>query len=116
MPEHIELIVYGADDATGLFAVGTDPEHDRPYLQMPEHFGAAEVDPLDGKAMISQMSVGVIDAQTGATKQDRWLAAQLGADGFSALNRRRAKLWYPGTGVVIQESVIGGVTLRESYA
>lgn len=118
MADHdVELIVFGDDDETVLFTVGTADDHANPYLSMPSDLGGGDVDLLTGKAMINMASVNIIDPQDGSTKQDRWFTNWLPTtDGHSALNRRRAVLWFPDTEIVIQECVIGGVSLNPSFA
>lgn len=112
------LIVYQDDDATPLFEVGTATAHPNPYLQVPTQFGEAEIDLREGRAMIGQINVQVIDPQTGASQAERWLTALLGnASGYSALNGRRALFQQVTPSVVVVlDGVIGGVTLNESFA
>jgi hypothetical protein len=110
-----ELIVYGDNDTTPLFAVGTAGTHANPFLQEPGEFSESEVDLLEGRAHIGFGSVSIIDPQTGATKQDRFLTALLGApSGHSALIRRRAVLLTDGA--VAMDGIVAGVTLNETFA
>jgi hypothetical protein len=109
------LQFFGDDDSTVLFEVGTDPAHANPYLQEPGEFAPAEVDLLEGRASIGFGSFRIVDAQTGATQQDRWLTARLGApSGHSALIRRRLR-WLEG-GAVRLDGIVAGISLNDSFA
>lgn len=111
------LTIYQDDDVTPLFEVGTAAAHAHPYLVMPEAFGEAEVDLQQGKALIGQINVRVIDPQDGATQADRYLTGLLAnASGYSALNGRRAVLAQVSPAVVVQDGVCFGVTLADDFA
>lgn len=111
------LTLFQDDDTTPLFEVGTAASHAHPYLQVPDAFGEAEVDLQQGRALIGQINVGIIDPQSGATQSDRWLTNLLAnADGYTALNGRRALFAQVDPAVVVQDGVCFGVTLSDDYS
>ncbi len=112
------LTVYQANDTTPLFEVGTAATHAYPYLHVPEEFGEAEIDLENGKALIGQVNVRVIDPQTGAIQADRFLSGLLAdVSGFSTINGRRALFQQVSpSAVIILDGVGYGVTLSDSFA
>src|SRR5690606_12474141 len=70
---HYTLTVYQADDVTPWFEVSTDPAHPRPYLHLPEGVSRGDIDLRQGKALVGEMQVRIIDPQTGADQSERWI-------------------------------------------
>jgi hypothetical protein len=110
-----ELTVYGDNDTTPLFSVGTDPAHANPFLQEPSDFAPSEVDLHHGRATIGWGSFRVIDPEVGVDKQQRWMTGRLGAGtGHSALIRRRV-VWTEN-GAVRMDGIISSIALNDSFA
>lgn len=64
-PCTLELEAYEADGVTVAWRVSTDAGLPNPYLDRPTNYGAREIDPVRGAAIISTVSVSVRDvAQT----------------------------------------------------
>lgn len=116
MADDLVLRIYADDDITTYVELGTAAAHPNPYLQRPEQFAEAEIDPKEGRARIGRINVRVIDPQSGATQAVRFVTALLGsADGYSKINGHRARL-ETDAGVVVQDGICAGATLLESYA
>src|SRR5690606_14969140 len=119
--DHYILTIYREDDTTPWIEVGTDPAHPRPYLHLPGGASRGDIDLRQGKALVGEMQVRVIDPQTGADQSERWITERLGIPqgeegaGHSAINGRRAVL-RRASGRLVMDGVVTGVTLSESFA
>ncbi|HET6762524.1 MAG TPA: hypothetical protein VFH27_02605, partial [Longimicrobiaceae bacterium] len=90
-----------------------------PYLMAPDSFAESEVDLAEGHSVIGQVNVRVLDVRTGADQATGWLTALLSADGYSALNGRRALVEQrdaaSDTWFLLMDGIVGGVSLQEDY-
>jgi hypothetical protein len=69
-PCALVLEVYEDDGETIAWEVSTEPAHENPFLCLPQHYGEATIDVVNGAATIAQIEVVVIDRRQIAGDQD----------------------------------------------
>lgn len=115
------LELYEDDGETLAWEVGTSPYHSRPYLCLPDNYGAQEIDIVAGAATIGQVEVTVIDkAQIPGDQDSGWLTERLSSGGVPVIRGRRCKLTRyisPELGyVVIADGPADTPRMDDSYA
>jgi hypothetical protein len=115
-PCTIALDVFEADAETVAWRVTTDPAKPNPYLDRPGNYGARELDPVRGAAVISTVTVSVRDvAQTPGDQDSGFVTERL--EGI--YGRRCRLLRYPAPGlpaVLISDGPAGPPRLGADYA
>ena len=114
------LTVYDDDGTTPLWEVATDPNHARPYLCEPDHYGEQEIDVATGSATLGAVTATVIDLPLLAGDQDSGYITALLADiGVPALAGHRCRFlrFDPnGEPVIIVDGPAGTPRLNADYA
>ncbi len=89
-----ELTLYLDDDTTVLTSFSTDPSHPRPYLKYAGEIAASQLDLIEGKSVIGQVNLELVDKRTVPTDQRTGIFTGLIADsgGRNRLTGRRAVL------------------------
>jgi hypothetical protein len=89
-PCYLYATVFDDDRLTLLWQVSNDPTHPYPYLIDPgsSQYGAQEIDPIEGRSSITEVTIRVLDPATIAGDQDSgWLTARL-----KGLRERRVRV------------------------
>lgn len=115
-PCTISLEVFEADATTLAWRVTTDPAKANPYLDRPTNYGARELDPVKGAAVISTITLSVRDvAQTPGDQETGFVTERL-----DTIRGRRCRVYrHPSPlelPVLIADGPASKPRLREDYA